>query len=56
MIGESIERATKAHLDRLIMDGSITVGNQNSKRDIGIYLRSVTFTQFQARLHQGIQL
>jgi len=48
---EVIEKATNAHIDTLIMNGTVTVNKPNTGRDIKDYLRSGKFLQFQASLH-----
>ena len=49
-----MDKATEAHLDRLVMDGSITIGDRGNPRDIGIYIRSGAFLKFQNDLARGM--
>lgn len=54
MTREIIDKVTEAHIDRLILDGTITVNKVGNPRDISIYLRSAKFSQFQACLHMTL--
>ena len=51
---QAFHDCVKAHIDRLILDGSVVIGQPNNPRDLKKYLQSGEFAKYQTGIQKAV--